>query len=574
MQLALRPYVTTGIAIVGASVIAVAPIAPTPPDIQIPNPVTVVDRGVQLTAGQIENAFNQVAFVGAQVLVRLATLPAPVVAPLLGISTAEAQAFLALGAVGLFGSLISGTGATGTGLQEIVDALGRGDFAGFINAEIGFPATLIDGIVNGGYGPNLSPLLAEAIAGVLSEALGVPIPPAAIGTVLAGGLINPFTPLSLSPPIGVVVSGLFPTLQGLVERLLEPLGGGSMMAAASTLALPVESEGPIEGAVNTVLFNLVARPIVAVSGLVGSLLAPLIGEEAAALLPVAALGLFGPLISGPGAVGTAIQDVVDSLGSGDFAGVVNNLIGAQATIIGGFINGGSGPSLTPLVGPILFPGVPTNLLPKFTAGGLINSFDIFNPTVLPGTIPTVQQLVSQFFGLLPGAPALTAAAPVEELSINSVDNVDTSDKKLVTLNVVPDGNDGSENGGDDAAGKHVVPDSPPGGATADLTANLSSQEKVPDKVKDIKAAIEGDKGPQTGKDVSNAAKLDAAPGKPGTDTETLDTSDGNKAIPDSTGSDDNGNGNKKKKGGSNPVGSAISSTAKGFAGAVRGALGG
>ena len=39
MQLALRPYVTTGIAIVGASVIAVAPIAPTPTEIQIPNPV-------------------------------------------------------------------------------------------------------------------------------------------------------------------------------------------------------------------------------------------------------------------------------------------------------------------------------------------------------------------------------------------------------------------------------------------------------------------------------------------------------------------------------------------------------
>ena len=39
MQLSLRPYVTAGVAIVGASVIAIAPIQPTPPDVQIPNPV-------------------------------------------------------------------------------------------------------------------------------------------------------------------------------------------------------------------------------------------------------------------------------------------------------------------------------------------------------------------------------------------------------------------------------------------------------------------------------------------------------------------------------------------------------
>ena len=46
MHLALRPYVTTGVAIVGASVIAVAPIAPLPADIQIPNPA------VQLLGGR------------------------------------------------------------------------------------------------------------------------------------------------------------------------------------------------------------------------------------------------------------------------------------------------------------------------------------------------------------------------------------------------------------------------------------------------------------------------------------------------------------------------------------------
>ena len=49
MQLSLRPYVTAGVAIVGASVIAIAPIQPTPSAIQIPNPVAEVERAVTPT---------------------------------------------------------------------------------------------------------------------------------------------------------------------------------------------------------------------------------------------------------------------------------------------------------------------------------------------------------------------------------------------------------------------------------------------------------------------------------------------------------------------------------------------
>ena len=38
MHAAVRPYVTAGAALVGASVIAVTPIAPPPPDVQVANP--------------------------------------------------------------------------------------------------------------------------------------------------------------------------------------------------------------------------------------------------------------------------------------------------------------------------------------------------------------------------------------------------------------------------------------------------------------------------------------------------------------------------------------------------------
>ena len=50
MQLSLRPYVTTGVAIVGASVLVAAPMTVTPPDIEIANPAAQVERAVELTA--------------------------------------------------------------------------------------------------------------------------------------------------------------------------------------------------------------------------------------------------------------------------------------------------------------------------------------------------------------------------------------------------------------------------------------------------------------------------------------------------------------------------------------------
>jgi hypothetical protein len=553
---------------VGASVIAVAPIAPTPTEIQIPNPVTVVDRGVQLTANEIENAFNQLTFVGAQLVTTLAKLPAPVVAQILGIPQPEAQALLALSSLGLVGSVLSTTGATGTALQNIVDALGSFDLVGLVNALIGAPATLIDGLVNGGYGADLTSL----VAGLLSSAREAVLPP-----ILPGGLIKGSFPFSLAlDPARLVLVGLFPTLQFLVSQIADrlPFGGAATMAAPLAALAPVQSEGAIEGAVNALVFNLVARPIVAVAGILGSVLAPVLGEELAAGLPIAALGLFGPLISGPGAIGTAIQDVVDSLGSGDIAGLVNNLIGAPATIIDGVVNGGYGPNLQPLLPDlptVLPPGIP---ITSVLAGGLIPNPGFLYPALLqglglkvgatggtlllPGVFPTVQKFVDQILGALPGVGALSAAKTVAPLSINSVDT-DTSDKKLVTLDVAPDSVD-------DSQGKHA----------ADLTGG-PTDEKVPPKVDEIKAAIDSTPpGPDLGKKVSDAAKPDAAPVKPGTDTDTdtdtLDMTDGGKVIPDTPASDNNGNG--KKKGGSNPVGAAISSVAKGFAGAVKSALGG
>ena len=124
MQLSLRPYVTTGVAIVGASVIAAAPLQPVvPAEIQIPNPaVQAVERGVQLTANEIQTAVNNCN-------IRLRRTPTVAGAELLGNSSnlvigEDLAAIYPLAALGFAGPLISGGGSVGTALQDIVDSDG------------------------------------------------------------------------------------------------------------------------------------------------------------------------------------------------------------------------------------------------------------------------------------------------------------------------------------------------------------------------------------------------------------------------------------------------------------------
>ena len=84
MQLSLRPYVTTGVALVGATVIAAAPMQPVvPADLQIANPVAQVEQAVELTANEIQNAVNQLVFAATKAGVSVAQLTTPLVAQIL-----------------------------------------------------------------------------------------------------------------------------------------------------------------------------------------------------------------------------------------------------------------------------------------------------------------------------------------------------------------------------------------------------------------------------------------------------------------------------------------------------------
>ncbi len=425
MQRALRPYITTGVALVGASVIAVSPISPITPtrDLQIPNPSVQVERAVELTANEIQDAVNALTFAAAKLNVSLAQLTTPLVAQILGISETQAAAFLAVGTIGLLGPQISGTGAIGTALQNIADSDGLKDL---LTNLIGAPGTIIDGLVNGGFGPNVGTL-----AGF----------PAAL-VVLAGGLIgeNNFPPIpGATPPFNF--AGLVPTLQGLVAQLFGLFSPAAAMSLQSTsLQVAPPPDSTVEDGINSLLFTLTEATLSIVE-LAAPLVAPILGvtnDQAKGFLALGAVGLLGPQISGPGAAGAAIQDI---LNSDSAQKLLTNLIGAPGTIIDGVVNGGYGPNLAPLIGAFIPNPTPLPIL-SVLAGGLINKA-VLDPVIsinpLPphaiglagtfqGTIPTLQGLVEQLFGLLPSAASASpfkAPAGGQTLKINSEQGNDT-----------------------------------------------------------------------------------------------------------------------------------------------------
>lgn len=182
MQLSLRPYVTAGVALAGASVIAVAPIQPTPTDIQIPNPTVQVVRDVQLTADEIQTAWNDLVFqvteFGLGFTVPLTAALIEAIAPDLIVPPATADTVATGPLLGLSGYAISGGGSIGTALQDVVDAFGVDFGTGLVALLTSAPATIIEGYVIGGFGPDLLPLLIP-----LADPVTAP-------EIFAGGLIQ------------------------------------------------------------------------------------------------------------------------------------------------------------------------------------------------------------------------------------------------------------------------------------------------------------------------------------------------------------------------------------------------
>jgi hypothetical protein len=398
MYSTLRPYVTTGVAVVGASVIAVAPITPTLPDVQVPNPaVQQVERPVQLAAN-IEESINALVFIAAKAGVSVAELATPLVAPLLermGVPPPYAEPFakylLASGFLGLAGPLISGPGAVGHSLQNLID--NTDDLESLLLNLLQAASDITDGFINGGYGPDLRSLIPPNPLAAFAK-----LAPLA---VLAGGLIGPGL---VFHDDAVDLAGTIPTIQGLIKLLF-----GSQMTPFEALAAPASR--PIADGVNALLFVL-AQAAVSVAQLATPLVEQLLGlneTEAETFLAVGTLGLLGPLIGGVGGLGHGIQDL---FGNEDLADFLVNVLDVPVLTLGGAVNGGQGPNLASLL------GLPDNLF-TVLVGGLINpgnlgGLPVPGEYISPGTIPILQGLVTQLFGtqMLSAQSANLSAAKV------------------------------------------------------------------------------------------------------------------------------------------------------------------
>lgn len=131
MRAGLRPYVTAGVALVGASAIAVAPVAPPQAEVAIAQPV------VQL--GQIDEFFAAASDIVLQpgrsagaALVHLGAILSQPYAPAGFLITAVSP-------------VLSGLVATGQAIAEVFDAITSLDLVGAVNAVVNIPARIIDG---------------------------------------------------------------------------------------------------------------------------------------------------------------------------------------------------------------------------------------------------------------------------------------------------------------------------------------------------------------------------------------------------------------------------------------------
>ncbi|MGX9670590.1 hypothetical protein [Mycobacterium sp. HM-7] len=200
-----------------------------------------------LAKGNVEDATNQLLLVGLNALIPLTNLLTPalnsIAYPLQGLVSAidklgplgaiaanplqnavnvlntlgqgfgglqPSNALVIVG--GLLGPLIQAPAALAASVQHVIDAARTGDLGKVATSVISIPATILNGVLNGGYGPDLSTVIDTGLPGV---------------PLYAGGLLTSFGISLGSGPLGFTVNLPGPVaalqlLQKLVADALKP----------------------------------------------------------------------------------------------------------------------------------------------------------------------------------------------------------------------------------------------------------------------------------------------------------------------------------------------------------------
>jgi hypothetical protein len=214
-----------------------------------------------LAKGNVEDATNQLLLVGLNALIPLTNLLGPginsIAYPLQGLVSAidrlgplgviaanplqnavnvlntlnqgfgglqPSNALVIVG--GLLGPLIQAPAALAASVQDVIDATRTGDLGKVATALVSIPATVLGGVLNGGYGPDLSTVIDTGLPGV---------------PLYAGGLLTSFGINIGGGPLGFTVNLPGPVaalqlLQKLVADALKPPPITTAKTAAATTA--------------------------------------------------------------------------------------------------------------------------------------------------------------------------------------------------------------------------------------------------------------------------------------------------------------------------------------------------
>ena len=317
MRKAIRPYMTAGVAVVGASAIAIAPVIATPPDVKIVNPA------VQQSAGPLDTYVETVRE---------------------ALENLEA----------LLGSALALPAPTGWSLELALDSMLRDP-----GADV---ALFVDGLE------------------------------------------------SLGPLAGASLPVLLENAAGAVQAAVDQAAAGYFDLAITGLIRTYMTLAPIVAAV-------VSAPL--------KLLGPELGEAASVVLAKSLSAAVGPVLSGIGKAGVAIQDIADALNSAPGSpSPLIALLAAPGTVADGVLNGFAiGP------GPTTLPGV-------LTPG---DAFDPNKPN--PGPVALAVGLARGLGAIRPPQPAAATnfVAPgkdrVVTLDVNETPTAPTDDEKLVSKEV-------------------------------------------------------------------------------------------------------------------------------------------
>ncbi len=380
---------------VGASVIAVSPMAPPMPDIHLPAVHLPSLQSAEVDLAALANpfaAYTQVfdaAVANLQPILQAAAKnPTPVLTKVLSNQFTGFQALLA--------ALPTSTDALTSAVTNAASADPSSSLAHLLAGEPTALQTLVTalqtafGQVSTALTTTVPPLLQGAFADLTDANVE-----GAVNNVLLAALA-PIFPLTnvLGPALGVISE----PLQSLVDA--------------------VSGLGPVA----TILVNPLQNVVNVLN----------IPTDQSLNVLLAASGLIGPLVEAPAAAGTALQGVIDAVKTGDAGSVLSAIVDAPAVIAGGVLNGGLGPDIGDLVAPGL--GLPPGLL-HAVFGGLLSPALSSGPggaLETSGTLAGLQTLQ----GLIADAlkpPTIPVAAKTETVALASVDTAATTPTALPSL---------------------------------------------------------------------------------------------------------------------------------------------